>query len=234
MGVGYEDDPVDPEVQPNQEAVSPAPPAPDPIAEAVAAARRAAEAAAAWSQYGAQAVQNAYATPQQPPEVELPETVDPEAAAYFERKVEEKLEQYFNQFGQAYQRDRMTDYAYREQLERERARQMFPGFSELEGDINQMTSNIPLDQRANPGFYQTAYHAALGARVAQTLAERARQAPAIATGVGNIPASGGGFTSEDKEFLRDRWNVDPRAAELLSNKVVDVDEYLAAMAARKK
>lgn len=232
MGIGYEDDPVQPEVEPAPEQPAPAAPVPDPIAEAVSAARRAAEAAAAWSQYAAQT----RPTYEQPvaEEIAPPEDMSPEMAQYVERKMEERLGQYFDRFGQMYERDRFQDASYKDSLELERARASLPGFQELEPDIAQLVGQVPVAQRANPDFYKMAYHAALGARVAASIAERNRQAPPIATGVSNVPAQGGGFSPDERRELQDRFSLDSRDAELLSNRVVDVDEFLAAKAARKR
>jgi len=225
----------EPEIE-EQETPAPQAPQPEPvgqdarIAEAVEAARRAAEAAAQWSAYTAQ--QSPYQRQPEVPDLTPPEGLDPDQAAFFEKLVEQKLGTYFNQFGSAYQRDRMTDYAYRDALEMERASSKFPAFRELEGDIRNMIKDVPIDQRAQPGFYQLAYEVALGRRVAAEIATR-RAAP-VQTGGNVVPMAQQGPTTEERAWLRDRFGVEGNEAELLSNRVFTYDEYKAAKAARSK
>jgi hypothetical protein len=207
-------------------------PKPDPVAEAIKAAKLAAEAAernsTAMTQMVQQqrrqqelwAAQNPYNP--QPPAVQEP---DPEIDPDIQKVIDRRLERVFGQIEQAYTQDRQADMRRFAAMEFDRASRALPNFGTVSDDVRDYLNRAPLHLQAAPGAVEEAYYAVMGRRYAAEEAARASRAPAVNDTVRSAN-TGPQVGNEEVQFFK-KLGVEMTKEELavLANRDVNSDQW---------
>jgi len=215
---------------------------PDPITEAVNAARRAAEEAVKISRANMAAAdqdRRSRAMVQPPPpreEKEEDDDTDPSIAAAIERRVDKKLKAVMAGIDQVYTGHRTQDLSYRAEQERRESERSLPSYSDYSSDVDDYMRDLPLDLRSQPGAYREAYYVVRGRRAAEQDALKARQAPAISTETRSttLDLPSPKITKEDALAARDLFGVNlDEKDDILMGNAVSIETFRARRAVAK-